>query len=230
MSRHEDLGPRARGPAGLRHDLRCLRAHHRANSHKYAGRGPRQCESGHPIGCPGMKPSAPERVALPVSGMTCAACARTIERTLTSTPGVVRVNVSLATNTATVEFDPRIVQVRDFVLAIEELGYGVPEKAAPPDAAEQGYRRRFIVAAIFAAPVLVLGMSHGMLHVPYSAWIQLALTLPVILYAGAPLYQAAWGAPRHGAAHTNSLIALGTGAAFLYSRSEEHTSELQSLR
>src|ERR1017187_8165988 len=135
-----------------------------------------------------MKTSAPERVDLPVSGMTCAACARTIERTLTSTPGVVRVNVNLATNTATVEFDPRIVQVRDFVLAIEELGYGVPEKAAPPDAAEQGYRRRFIVAAIFAAPVLVLGMSHGMLHVPYSAWIQLALTLPVILYAGAPFY------------------------------------------
>src|ERR1035441_210350 len=74
-----------------------------------------------------MKTSAPERVDLPVSGMTCAACARTIERTLTSTPGVVRVNVNLATNTATVEFDPRIVQVRDFVLAIEELGYGVPE-------------------------------------------------------------------------------------------------------
>src|ERR1035437_7500923 len=79
-----------------------------------------------------MKTSAPERVDLPVSGMTCAACARTIERTLTSTPGVVRVNVNLATNTATVEFDPRIVQVRDFVLAIEELGYGVPEKGAPP--------------------------------------------------------------------------------------------------
>ena len=164
-----------------------------------------------------MKTSAPERVDLPVSGMTCAACVRTIERTLTSTPGVVRVNVNLATNTATVEFDPRIVQVRDFVLAIEELGYGVPEKAAPADAAEQGYRRRFIVAAIFAAPVLVLGMSHGMLHVPYSAWIQLALTLPVILYAGAPFYQAAWSATRHGAANMNSLIALGTGAAFLYS-------------
>ena len=164
-----------------------------------------------------MKTTAPERVDLPVSGMTCAACARTIERTLASTPGVGRANVNLATNTATVEFDPRIVQVRDFVGAIEELGYGVPEKAAPADAAERGYRRRLIVAAIFAAPVLVLGMSHGMLHVAYSAWIQLALTLPVILYAGAPFYRAAWSATRHGAANMNSLIALGTGAAFLYS-------------
>jgi Cu+-exporting ATPase len=107
--------------------------------------------------------------------------------------------------------------VRDFVGAIEELGYGVPEHAAPADAAEQGYRRRLIVAAIFAAPVLVLGMSHGMLHLPYSTWIQLALTLPVILYAGAPFYLAAWSALRHGAANMNSLISLGTGAAFLYS-------------
>src|ERR1039457_4225375 len=180
-------------------------------------RGPGQRGPATRLRCPGMKTSAPERVDLPVSGMTCAACARTIERTLTSTPGVVRVNVNLATNTATMEFDPRIVQVRDFVLAIEELGYGVPEKAAPPDAAEQGYRRRLIVAAIFAAPVLVLGMSHGVLHVPYSSWIQLALTLPVILYAGAPFYLAAWSALRHGAANMNSLISLGTGAAFLYS-------------
>jgi Cu+-exporting ATPase len=164
-----------------------------------------------------MKTTAPERVDLPVSGMTCAACARTIERTLASTPGVSRANVNLATNTATVEFDPDIVQVHDFVGAIEELGYGVPEKAAPADAAEHGYRRRLIVAAIFAAPVLVLGMSHGVLHVPYSSWIQLALTLPVILYAGAPFYLAAWSALRHGAANMNSLISLGTGAAFLYS-------------
>jgi Cu+-exporting ATPase len=164
-----------------------------------------------------MKTTAPERLDLPVSGMTCAACARTIERTLASTPGVSRANVNLATNTATVEFDPDIVQVRDFVGAIEELGYGVPEKAAPADAAEQGYRRRLIVAAVFAAPVLVLGMSHGALHVAYSSWIQLALTLPVILYAGAPFYIAAWSALRHGAANMNSLISLGTGAAFLYS-------------
>ena len=164
-----------------------------------------------------MKTTAPERVDLPVSGMTCAACARTIERTLASTPGVDRANVNLATNTATVEFDPASVQVRDFVGAIEELGYGVPEKAAPADAAERGYRRRLIVAAVFAVPVLVLGMSHGMLHVPYSPWIQLALTLPVILYAGAPFYRAAWSALAHGAANMNSLISLGTGAAFLYS-------------
>jgi Cu+-exporting ATPase len=74
-----------------------------------------------------------------------------------------------------------------------------------------------LVAAILAVPVLVLGMSHGALAVPYSTWIQLALTLPVMFYSGAPIYAAAWTALRHRSANMNSLIALGTGAAFLYS-------------
>jgi len=67
------------------------------------------------------------------------------------------------------------------------------------------------VAAIFAAPVLVLGMSHRW------PWLQLALTAPVVFYCGAPFYVAAWRALRHFSANMNSLIALGTGAAFLYS-------------
>ena len=164
-----------------------------------------------------MKTSAPERVDLPVSGMTCAACARTIERTLSATPGVARAQVNLATNTATVEFDPVSVQVKDFVGAIEELGYGVPQTAPAADAEEPAYRRRLLVAAIFAAPVLLLGMAHGALPVPYSNWIQFALTLPVIFYSGAPFYRAAWSAARHRSANMNSLIALGTGTAFLFS-------------
>src|ERR1700722_17235005 len=65
-----------------------------------------------------------ERLDLPVSGMTCAACARSIERTLANTPGVERALVNLATNTATVEFDSAQVGAPDFVRAIEGLGYG----------------------------------------------------------------------------------------------------------
>ena len=158
-----------------------------------------------------MSPAGPERVDLPVSGMTCAACARTIERTLANTAGVERARVNLATSTATVEYHPSRVQVADFIAAIEGLGYGVPKSETRPDAAEPAYRRRLLVAVIFAAPVLVLGMSH------YSPWLQLALTLPVIFYSGAPFYLAAGRALRHRSANMNSLIALGTGAAFLYS-------------
>ena len=164
-----------------------------------------------------MKTAAPERVDLPVSGMTCAACARSIERTLSAANGVARAHVNLATNTATVEYDPARAAVRDFVGAIEELGYGVPPKAVAEDAAERGYRQRLIVSALFSAPVLVLGMSHGLWHVPYSNWIQLALAVPVIFWAGAPFYTAAWKATIHRAANMNTLISLGTGAAFLFS-------------
>jgi P-type Cu+ transporter len=148
-----------------------------------------------------------ERVDLPVSGMTCAACARAIERTLAGSPGVQRARVNLATNTATVEYDAALVQMPTLIHAIEDLGYGVPQTAVEAPA----YGTRLTVAAAFAIPVLVLGMLH------LAPWIQLALTLPVIFYAGAPFYIAAWSALRHGSANMNSLIALGTGAAFLFS-------------
>jgi Cu+-exporting ATPase len=149
--------------------------------------------------------------------MTCAACARAVERALAATPGVERARVNLATHTATVEYDAGRARVDDFIGAIEDLGYGVPKTEPPPDAEERAYRGRLAVAAILAAPVVVLGMWHGLVAAPYSAWIQLALTLPVVCYSGAPFYQAAWRALRHGSANMNSLIALGTGAAFTYS-------------
>jgi len=158
-----------------------------------------------------VKVVTPERVDLPVSGMTCAACARAIEHTLAATPGVDRARVNLATNTATVEYDAGRVTRPAMVHAIEELGYGVPEGAAEFSTHAPAYGKRLLIAAAFAAPVVLLGMLHK------APWIQLALTLPVVFYAGAPFYTAAWGALRHKSANMNSLIALGTGAAFLYS-------------
>ena len=78
-----------------------------------------------------MSAAASERVDLPVSGMTCAACARAIERSLAATPGVARSRVNLATNTATVEYDPDRARVRDFVAAIEDLGLKLDSQKAP---------------------------------------------------------------------------------------------------
>jgi P-type Cu+ transporter len=154
-----------------------------------------------------VKVATPERLDLPVSGMTCAACASAVEHTLAATPGVERARVNLATNTATVEYDAARVARPAMVRAIEELGYGVSAGAAEAPT----YGRRLLIAAVFAAPVVLLGMLHT------APWIQLALTLPVVFYAGAPFYTAAWSALRHKSANMNSLIALGTGAAFLYS-------------
>jgi Cu+-exporting ATPase len=163
-----------------------------------------------------------ERVDLPISGMSCAACARAIENQLTATAGVRNAHVNFATSTATVEFDPARAVVRNLVDAIEALGYGVPQALGGEDveerSREQEYaalKRRLWLAAAFAAPVVVLGMWPGLMHLTATIRIQLALTAPVLFYAGAPFYKGAWTALRHRSANMNTLIALGTGAAFL---------------
>ncbi len=164
--------------------------------------------------------SAPtaERVDLPVSGMSCAACARSIENQLASTAGVASAHVNFATSTATVEFDPARAAVRNLVDAIEELGYGVPQAEEDTDAREYAaLQRRVWLAAAFAVPVVVLGMWPSLMHLRAMSWIQLALTTPVVFYAGASFYVGAWTALRHRSANMDTLIALGTGAAFLYS-------------
>lgn len=163
--------------------------------------------------------STQERVDLPVTGMTCAACARAIERQLSNLDGVTRAHVNFATNTATVEFDPAQTGLGEMIGAIEEIGYAVPETAAEDAAAaeEKRLRRRLWVAVLFSLPLVVLGMSHGRLHLPGMEWIQFALTLPVVFYSGAPFYKGAWNALRHRSANMNTLVALGTGSAFLYS-------------
>jgi len=165
-----------------------------------------------------------ERVDLPLSGMSCAACARAIENQLAGTPGVSSAHVNFATSTATVEFDPERTAVHNLVGAIEDLGYGVPQPLAGVDVEEEtrqqefrALKRRLWLAIAFAAPVVLLGMWPGLMHLRAMPWMQLALATPVVFYAGAPFYADAWTALRHRSANMNTLIALGTGAAFLYS-------------
>jgi Cu+-exporting ATPase len=167
-----------------------------------------------------MSAQTAERIDLPVQGMTCAACARSIELTLKDTPGVTAAHVNLATNTATVDYDPAQAGVPELVQAIEQIGYSVPStvpEPSVPSAEGAALKRRLVVAVVFSAPLLVLGMSHGLLHVPHMNWIQLAMALPVVFYSGAPFYAGAWTALRHRSANMNTLVALGTGSAFLYS-------------
>src|SRR5215204_5571170 len=171
------------------------------------------------------------RVELPVTGMTCVACARLIERRLSKTEGVSAASVNFATGRASVEYDPERTGVRSLRRRVEELGYGVSETASDaPDAvgreelARRAERReltrRFALAALLSLPLLVISMSHGAVpafDVPWINWLQLALAAPVVFYCGAPFFRGAWVALRHGAADMNTLIATGTGAAFLYS-------------
>ncbi|HVF42238.1 MAG TPA: heavy metal translocating P-type ATPase [Pyrinomonadaceae bacterium] len=172
------------------------------------------------------------RVDLPLTGMTCAACARRIERRLSKAAGVESAAVNFATARATVEYDPARTGVGELSDAVRDIGYGVIDVTAgdarggvsrEEDARREEARdlnRRLVVAVALSLPVLVMAMSHGaipFLNVPWINWVQLALTAPVVLYSGAPFYRGAWAALRHRAADMNTLIATGTAAAFLYS-------------
>jgi Cu+-exporting ATPase len=157
--------------------------------------------------------------------MTCAGCVHTIEKQVRAVPGVLVCEVNLATGTADVEFDPSIVQVSEIERAVERAGYharersrSLEEPAGEEEAQEaRDWKRRLIVSATFAGPLLALAMSHGALTFPGNHWAQLLLALPVVLYGGGRFYRSALSAARHGTADMNTLIAVGTGAAFLYS-------------
>jgi Cu+-exporting ATPase len=154
-----------------------------------------------------------EEVELPIGGMTCAACARTVERQLAGSPGVEKASVNFATKIASVSYNPAKTRIEDLVTAVEDVGYEVPSE--PQEIAEAAeareIRRRLIFGAVFAIPVFILGMLER------AQIAQFVLTLPVLFYAGRGFFRDAWTALKHRSANMNTLIALGTGAAFLYS-------------
>jgi P-type Cu+ transporter len=167
------------------------------------------------------------KISLPVSGMTCAACARRVEKALSGTAGVRAANVNLATEKATVEYDSASVGLGELVGAVEGAGYGVvrEEEAPVEDARAREYERlrgRFVVAAVLTALILIGSLPHMfgvMLPIP-TGWLNLGLLLlatPVQFWAGWRFYRGAWGSLRHGAADMNTLVAVGTSAAYLYS-------------
>lgn len=85
------------------------------------------------------------------------------------------------------------------------------------DSQEKRYLRRVIVAAVLSLPVVIISMSHGRLHFPGANWLMMALSAPVVFWSGASFFSGAWNAARHRASDMNTLVALGAGAAFLYS-------------
>ncbi|MBS0188961.1 MAG: copper-translocating P-type ATPase [Planctomycetes bacterium] len=156
--------------------------------------------------------------------MSCAACAARIEKELKRAPGVASANVNFATKIATVSFAPRETSAKTLSTRVRDIGYDVAEPQAeahhhaPP--ADADLLRRVLIGAALALPVFLIAMSHGAieaLNAPWSDWLQLILTTPVLLYSGAPFFRSAWKGLRHFSANMDTLVALGTGAAYLYS-------------
>ncbi len=176
----------------------------------------------------------PVSLTIPIEGMSCASCVAKIEHGLSAVPGVSRAAVNLATEQATVEYQPGVTDPAAIQETIRSLGYTPVLSAAPaaqsivsPESREdrkqvayRALKRRFWVAAALSVPVMLLGMSeHLGLPVPQAAsfWLQLLLTTPVQFWAGWQFYRGAWAVCRHGTTDMNTLIALGTSAAYGYS-------------
>ncbi|GAA4495681.1 heavy metal translocating P-type ATPase [Hymenobacter ginsengisoli] len=177
-----------------------------------------------------------QTTTLDIEGMSCAACAAAVEKSLSRTPGVQSALVNYATEKATVTYAPTEASPADLHAAVENAGYAVAKRAPDTSAADRqaeldrqkaaAYRvlqRRFAVAAGLAALVMLLSMSMLwptlMMRLNSQAlnYILLALTLPVLLYSGREFYSSAWNGLRHRSANMDTLIAVGTGAAFFYS-------------
>jgi Cu+-exporting ATPase len=185
-----------------------------------------------------VAPQTRKRAELGVDGMTCASCSSAVERALNKLDGVWEASVNLATNRAAFSYDPAQVKLAQIRAAITNAGY-TPLDLAGEDARdlEQEKREkallrmrfRLIVAIVFAAPILYIAMAHmfPVLGVPLPLFLnphqfplvfalaQLVLTLPVML-AGGRFFRVGFKTLIKGAPNMDTLVAIGTGSAFLY--------------
>src|SRR6476646_1559845 len=160
-----------------------------------------------------------EHLELPVEGMSCASCAGRIERRLNGLNGV-HATVNYATERATVDFDPGRAGPRLILRTIEETGYRAQLPGAvtapPPSANDRQIGVRLAVSAALSLPVLLLAMVPSLQFDGWQ-WISLALTTVVVFWGGAEFHRAALAALRHGAATMDTLLSIGTLAAWAWS-------------
>ncbi|BEL04404.1 heavy metal translocating P-type ATPase [Actinoplanes sichuanensis] len=174
----------------------------------------------------GPPPVAPNRIELAIGGMTCASCAARIEKKLNRMDGVVA-TVNYATEKASVTY-PDAVTAEDLIATVEKTGYTA--KPPPPpqqpgdDPAEQAQpvdelqtlRTRLFTSIVLSVPVVLLAMVPAW-QFTYWQWLSLTLAAPVVVWGGLPFHKAAWTNLRHGAATMDTLISMGTIAAFGWS-------------
>jgi len=170
-------------------------------------------------------------ISIPVSGMTCAACQARVQRTLQKQPGVADAGVNLMMQNATVRYAPSAISPEQLVQAIRDTGYGAElapetqsafEEQEARDRAQNEEYRELKQKAIVSGAAGVLAMAVPMLLMQAVSprvlnVVLLALTVVVMSWAGRHFYSRAWSAFRHHSADMNTLIAVGTGAAFVYS-------------
>ncbi|MFG1914497.1 heavy metal translocating P-type ATPase [Micromonospora sp. NPDC048898] len=163
-------------------------------------------------------PEAPNRIELAIGGMTCAACAARIEKKLNRMDGV-SAAVNYATEKASVRYADGVTP-DDLIETVRKTGYTAALPAAPtaeePADPLRGPRTRLWVSVALSVPVVLLAMVPAW-QFDYWQWLSLTLTAPVVVWGGLPFHRAAWTNLRHGAATMDTLVSLGTLAAFGWS-------------
>ncbi|MUK89263.1 heavy metal translocating P-type ATPase [Ornithinibacillus sp. L9] len=168
-----------------------------------------------------------EKVEFDVTGMTCAACSNRIEKVLNKQEGVKQAHVNLATESATIEYNPGLVEELDLIGKIQKLGYDAKRKAEEKEKQSQKEKQlkqmkmKLLVSAVLSAPLLVTMLVHlfgvDVPHIFMNPWFQLVLATPVQFIIGWQFYVGAYKNLRNGAANMDVLVALGTSAAYFYS-------------
>lgn len=168
-----------------------------------------------------------EKVDLDVFGMTCAACSNRIEKVLNKQAGVTRATVNLTTESATIEYNPGIVDVGTLIEKIKNTGYDAKPKAETKE--KQTYKEKelqqkkikLMISAVLSAPLLLTMLVHlfgvNIPHIFMNPWFQFLLATPVQFMIGWQFYVGAYKNLKNGGANMDVLVALGTSAAYFYS-------------
>lgn len=159
----------------------------------------------------------------PVLEMTCAACAVSVESMLKSAPGVKDAGVNFANQTAWVEYDPTRVSPQQLQSTVRSIGYDIVIDKSNQEAVKevaqrkhyQQVKQRTIWASVLSLPIVVIGMFF--MDLPYGNWIMMILATPVVFYFGRNFFVNAWKQARHRKANMDTLVALSTGIAWLFS-------------
>ncbi|HVD96975.1 MAG TPA: heavy metal translocating P-type ATPase [Cytophagaceae bacterium] len=165
-----------------------------------------------------------QKKSFPLTGLSCASCAISAESMLKTQPGVKDAKVNFASSTALVEYDPKTADFPSFKKALQSIGYDmILPSETTQDELEKYQRQAFlelrlktIVAFVFSTPVFILGMffHHSF---EYENLLSMFLTIPVLAWAGQIFYKNAWKQARHQQMSMDTLVALSTGIAFLFS-------------
>ena len=171
-----------------------------------------------------MEKSTNRQETFPVLGMSCAACAARVDKTLNKQPGVCQASVNYAAATALVEYDPSQTTPEALRHAVQEAGYDlvITHDEHTADEVEEAHRktyqslkRRTTWAILLAIPIAVIGM--GFMDRPWAGWSTWLLSTPVVFGLGRSFFVNAWKQLRHGSANMDTLVASSTGVAYLFS-------------